>query len=176
MSPTWTLRPSREGDAEAVADLTIRTWRHAYRGVLPAAVLDDMDQVARAARWRPRVAEHGERSQVCVAEGSGGLVGFAWFCAAREHPIHPEPPGTGEIVAFYVAPELFGSGLADQLAAAAEAWLAPRFERSILWALEGNARARRFYTRRGWLADGARAPYAKPGCRGVYVVRHTWGG
>jgi hypothetical protein len=158
-----------------VARLIVSSWKLAYRDVLPSAVLDGLDPADRVERWRARLTDQDEAGQVLVAAGSEGLLGVTWFGAARQHPIHPAPPDSGEIVAFYLELGCFGTGLSHRLAAEAEAWLAARFERSILWVLEGNARARRFYTRRGWLADGARAPYPRPGCRGVYVVRHRWG-
>ncbi len=45
---------------------------------------------------------------------------------------------------------------------AAEAGLAARgASRAILWVLESNNAARRFYERRGWTTDGASSP--RPG-------------
>lgn len=170
-----TIRPGRPDEALAVATLIEAGWRHAYRGILPQAVLDALEPTARAERFVERLAAQGERCQVWVAEVDEGLCGVVWFGSAGEHPIHPAPPGTGEIMALYLEPSWFGSGLADRLAAGAEGWLAARFERSILWVLEGNSRARRFYTRRGWLADGTRTPYPKPGCGGVKLARHVRG-
>ncbi len=57
--------------------------------------------------------------------------------------------------AVYVSPEAWGTGLADVLHDAALAELRSRgVDRARLWVLEGNVRARRFYERRGWRADG----------------------
>jgi GNAT superfamily N-acetyltransferase len=55
----------------------------------------------------------------------------------------------------YVRPEAWGSGVASELHdRAVEAIRAAGHERARLWVLEENRRARRFYERHGWYADG----------------------
>jgi GNAT superfamily N-acetyltransferase len=73
---------------------------------------------------------------VLVAERDGAIVGVAGI--------------EGEwLQGFYVLPEHWGTGVADELHAAA-------IELGItrLWCLEENHRARRFYERRGWRLNG----------------------
>ena len=61
----------------------------------------------------------------------------------------------GWLEALYVRPRAWGGGLARRLHAAAVEELERRGgERARLWVLEGNERARRFYERHGWRADG----------------------
>jgi GNAT superfamily N-acetyltransferase len=172
MSPAWTLRPGRATDAHAIAATTLRAWRHAYRGILPSVVLDGLELASRRERWRERLASQGEGWRVIVAERAGVVGGFVGFGPGADHPQRPALPEHGEILALYLEPSLFGSGLADTLAAGAEAWLATHFEASFLWVLEDNARARAFYARRGWRPDGARAPYTRVGCEGVELLRY----
>lgn len=63
----------------------------------------------------------------------------------------------GWLEAMYVRPAAWGTGLADELHAAAVAELRRRDGgRARLWVLEQNARARRFYERHGWRPDGSR--------------------
>ncbi len=54
---------------------------------------------------------------------------------------------------FYVLPEWWGSGVADELHDAALAELGSCRE-VRLWTLEENHRARRFYEKRGWRPNG----------------------
>ena len=54
---------------------------------------------------------------------------------------------------FYVRPEWWGSGVADELHAAALAAM-PDCAELKLWVLEENHRARRFYEKRGWRRNG----------------------
>lgn len=57
--------------------------------------------------------------------------------------------------ALYVRPAAWGSGVADELHAWAVAELrAAGVATARLWVLEENLRARRFYERHGWNADG----------------------
>ncbi len=92
------VRPARPEDAVEVARVQVVAWRTAYRGVLPAAVLDDWDPEAAAAAWRtavesPPTPAHG----VLVALEGSTVVGFAAFGTAEltqgEEP-HPAGPSS----------------------------------------------------------------------------------
>jgi GNAT superfamily N-acetyltransferase len=77
--------------------------------------------------------------------------------------IFADPDGHGFVAvappwldALYVRPAAWGSGLADRLhEQAIEALRAAGVETARLWVLEENRRARRFYERHGWYADGS---------------------
>jgi RimJ/RimL family protein N-acetyltransferase len=73
---------------------------------------------------------------VLVAERDGSVVGVAGIEGAW-------------LQGFYVVPAHWGSGVADELLAAAVERGARR-----LWCLEENRRARRFYERNGWTLNG----------------------
>ncbi len=172
MGSPFTIRNARLGDEAAIAALTVRSWCLAYRGILPDEVLDGRRPDDRLERWRERLALPEGAHQTLVCDVDGVMVGYAGVGPASEHSIHPAPLGVGEIYGFYLDPLWFGSGAAEPLMDAVELWLEARFERASLWVLQGNARARRFYERRGWQSDGRRTPYPRPGCRGVSMVRH----
>jgi GNAT superfamily N-acetyltransferase len=76
------------------------------------------------------------RGTVLVAERAGETVGVAG--------IEDE-----WLNGFYVLPEWWGTGVADELHAAAVERGAAK-----LWCLEENQRARRFYEKRGWSLNG----------------------
>jgi GNAT superfamily N-acetyltransferase len=65
-----------------------------------------------------------------------------------------DEPRAAELKSLFVRPRWFGTGLADRLH---EAFIAAAYERAYPWAWLstplGNVRARRFYERRGWLAN-----------------------
>jgi GNAT superfamily N-acetyltransferase len=66
-------------------------------------------------------------------------------------------PATGEVRSLYLDPTVQGGGLGRALLDAAVADLVGRGAPDVvLWVVEGNAGARRFYEREGWRADGAR--------------------
>ena len=85
-------------------------------------------------RWR----EFG--GVVLAAERDGVIVGIAGVESCWLH-------------GFYVRPEWWGSGIADELHDAALAAM-PDCPELRLWTLTENHRARRFYERRGWRLNG----------------------
>lgn len=63
----------------------------------------------------------------------------------------------GQLYAIYVRSDQRGRGIGTHLQhAALDRLKALGFTHAVLWVLEGNERAIRFYRRHGWLADGAR--------------------
>ena len=66
-------------------------------------------------------------------------------------------PGFGEIVSLYLLPEYMGRGFGKALLeAAVEALAGQGFREVLLWVLEENRRARRFYERAGFSCSGDR--------------------
>ena len=131
----------------------IRTWQTAYRGQLPDAFLDALgaELEERTARWQRFIAEAEARRWVqLVVVDDGRVVGFVTFGPSADEP------GIGEVYAIYVDPGYWDRGHGRALFTAAMRGLAERgFTTAMLWVLETNARARRFYETAGWVADGA---------------------
>jgi L-amino acid N-acyltransferase YncA len=144
-----TVRPATAADAEAIGRVHAETWRAAYEGVLPEAAFD---VEARQRFWREAFArDRPSTSAVFVAELDGAIVGFAGVGASRE------APGVGELFTIYVDPPQWGTGAGRALIARAEESLAASgFAEAVLWVLEGNDRAERFYRAAGWAHDGGR--------------------
>ncbi len=66
------------------------------------------------------------------------------------------PGQVGEVYALYVSPDLIGQGIGRRLLEEAHTQMKSQgFEASALWVLSDNQRARRFYERAGYQADGA---------------------
>jgi GNAT superfamily N-acetyltransferase len=77
---------------------------------------------------------------ILVAERDGRVVGVAGLDGCWLH-------------GFYVLPEHWGTGVAHELLVAVLAEL-PDCAELKLWVLEENRRARRFYEKHGWRANG----------------------
>jgi GNAT superfamily N-acetyltransferase len=140
------IRAARPEDAAAVADVHVRTWQAAYEHVFGAERLAQIDPGRRRAAAGRAIASGG----VWVAEEAGRILGFVSIGEARDED------ADGELFAIYVLPEAWGGGAGPGLMAAAREALRARYATSILWVLEDNPRARRFYEREGWALDGAR--------------------
>ena len=155
------LRPAVPADAEAGAALHMACWREAYTPyadpALLAARLGSTDRFVAA--WTKQLAAGPPR---VLAEADGELVGFSVVGPNRD----PDAPATTELYAIYVRQAWWGTGLGQSL------WDAVRSEDSCsLWVLEDNARARGFYARNGFVADGSRELYADLGTWEIRMVR-----
>jgi ribosomal protein S18 acetylase RimI-like enzyme len=145
-----TVRPATVADAPAMGRLVVRAWQAAYRGHMPDDYLDGLRAEDRAAYWDSVLRREDLRGVVLVADQHGEVVGMV---AAGPSP---DPQGAGELFAINVDPDHWGSGAGRALLGAAQVELERMgFVESVLWVLPGNARARRFYERAGWAADGA---------------------
>jgi ribosomal protein S18 acetylase RimI-like enzyme len=142
------VRRAQAGDAAALGEIHVRTWRAAYEHVFGAARLAGMRAERRIEQWRGWLAQ-GVDAWVCEGE-DGSIVGFVWIGASRE------AEREGELFAIYVLPEAWGSPAGRELMAVARDALRAAYPTSILWVLEDNPRARRFYEREGWSLDGGR--------------------
>jgi ribosomal protein S18 acetylase RimI-like enzyme len=144
-----TVRPATVADAPAMGQLVVRAWQAAYRGQMPDDYLNGLRAEERAAYWDGVLRREDRRGVILVAERDGEVVGFA---AAGPSP---DPQGAGELYAINVDPDHWGGGGGRALLGAAQAELDRMgLAESVLWVLPGNARARRFYERAGWAADG----------------------
>ena len=143
-----TVRPATVADAPAMGQLVVRAWQAAYRGQMPDDYLNGLRAEERAAYWDGVLRREDRRGVILVAERDGEVVGFA---AAGPSP---DPQGAGELYAINVDSDHWGGGAGRALLGAAQAELDRMgFAESVLWVLPGNARARRFYERAGWVAE-----------------------
>jgi GNAT superfamily N-acetyltransferase len=154
--PAPSVRPATLADAEGIGLVHVRSWQSAYRGKMPQDHLNELDPARRAEVWR-RFMEETEPSRggvlVAVAEG-GAITGFASFGPSRDSDT--DPRGTGEVFAMYADPDAWSTGAGRTLMASTVADLARLgYTDAILWVLDTNDRARRFYTLAGWKEDGA---------------------
>jgi len=153
------LRPATADDAPAIARIWYFGWRDGHLGhvadeLVALRTRESFDQRAAA-----RVAD------TVVATVDGAVAGFIMVVG-------------DEVEQVYVAGEHRGTGLAAALLTEAERLVAANGrDRAWLAVAPGNARARRFYERRGWIDEGlfdypaatADGPMAVP-CR-RYVKR-----
>jgi GNAT superfamily N-acetyltransferase len=154
---TIKLREARVGDEPAVADIHVRAWQEAYRGLIPDEFLDELDPADRAATYTFEADfPDAPTTLVAVQEGEDCgevILGFATFCRSRD----ADAPDHGEVVALYVDPDRYEGGVGRMLMREARRRLwEGGYTDALLWVLDGNDRAARFYEREGWAADGAR--------------------
>ncbi|MFF0199711.1 GNAT family N-acetyltransferase [Streptomyces sp. NPDC005017] len=159
-------------DCGRVAEIRVGGWRAAYRALMPQTYLDGLSVAADADRHRARftAADRVAVDLVAEREPGGEVTGWACHGPYRDGEVRT---ADAELYAIYVAPEHYGTGvgralLAESVRRCAEAG----HPRMLLWVLKGNVRARRFYERAGFSADGTEEPFEAGGVP-VPEVRYT---
>lgn len=146
------IRPAVPDDALPVARVHVRSWQVAYRGLLPDDYLAQLRPEDRASTYDFSHLDPAKPyTQVAVEEDA--IVGFATTMPARDCDLGH----CGELCALYADPEHWSLGVGMALIAAARKHLVEGgFGQALLWVLDGNVRAERFYRRDGWTPDDTR--------------------
>lgn len=138
-------------------------WQQGYRGIVPAEFLARQSLQRGVERWRARWD-----GTVVIEDGAGVVVGISSCGAPRDDDVEAS---VGELYMLNVASSAWGTGVARPLFDAAVARLREAGYASVyLWVLEPNARARRFYEKAGWCADGGSKLHEPSG---VLEVRYS---
>lgn len=188
------IRTATSGDAHAIATVHVAGWQQGYRGLIAQGYLDVLCVEDRERDWASALDQGGA---VLVHEDAGRVDAFACYGPCRDPDV---PAEVGEVYALYVHPASWGSGIGRRLLAAAVADLPATAASApgpgaplaacagqpvagppavggaaapVLWVLEGNQRARRFYHRQGWAADGSTRQDQRPGLGGVPDIAFT---
>jgi ribosomal protein S18 acetylase RimI-like enzyme len=151
------LRRAEPEDAEGIAAVHVRSWRAAYRGLVPDDFLVQLSVAERAAAWREQLVDEAGGRGTFVAQSRDALVGFAAVGPTRDPFANP---GTGEVYAIYVDPDEWRRGIGSSLLTQAVEDLRGRgYTSATLWVLVANDIGRRFYEQHGWQVEGARQTY-----------------
>ncbi|MEU9911120.1 GNAT family N-acetyltransferase [Streptomyces sp. NPDC051001] len=159
-------------DCDRVAEIRVRGWQSAYRGLMPQRYLDALSVREDAERRRERLRRSDGSVVNLVAEQDGELFGWAAHGPYREGEVRT---GDAELYAIYVDPGRYGAGIGHALLQeSVRRCTAAGHDRMYLWVLKGNVRARAFYERAGFWPDGAEEPFEVDGVP-VPEVRYTRG-
>jgi len=144
------IRAAQPDDALPVAEVHVRSWQAAYKGLLPDGYLDSLDIRQRAARYDFANSDLA-KPKTFLALVNDVVAGFATISPATDS----DQVECGELSALYVHPDHWHRGVGARLLAHAEQQLAARgYQRAVLWVLQGNNRAEQFYRAQGWTIDG----------------------
>jgi GNAT superfamily N-acetyltransferase len=145
------VRAAVPADADEVARVQVRSWRSAYRGLIAQEFLDGLEPEFFADRYTFGRVGLRMPSTLVAVDGSA-IRGLATTGLCRDGDF----PNFGELMAIYVDPAYARRGVGRLLMAAARERLRlVGVAGALLWVLDGNAPARRFYERDGWRYDGA---------------------
>jgi GrpB-like predicted nucleotidyltransferase (UPF0157 family)/GNAT superfamily N-acetyltransferase len=147
------VRNATAGDATHIAEIHVRSWQAAYRGILPRSLLDGLSASERAQSWHALLSGGGDRWLTLVAEDSGGaLVGFCSVATPSSDEDADE--ATAEVGALYVDPERWREGAGGAMLSTALEELGEQGWRDVvLWVLPENRAALAFYDRFGFVVE-----------------------
>ncbi|ADG75032.1 GCN5-related N-acetyltransferase [Cellulomonas flavigena DSM 20109] len=161
--PQVVVRPAVHPDAEAIAAVHHGSWVETYSDLLPGSHWETDTLERRTERWR-RGLESGVPAT--VVEADGRVVGLA--LAGDAITVGPHAPvRERHLFMLYVLASHHGTGVGQALLDA----VVPPGAPAQLWVAEVNPRARRFYERNGFVADGARHVDEGSGIAEVRLVR-----
>jgi ribosomal protein S18 acetylase RimI-like enzyme len=158
------VRAARASDAEGLARVQVISWRTAFAGLVPDAVIAELTSepaVAQfAERWRdaigsPPTAKH--RVHVGVEKpGDPQILGFAAAGPATDEDLWP---GTdGELYELHVMPAVAGEGHDQRLLnAVADTLVEDGFSTGYTWVLSQDEARIGFLEAAGWALDGSRS-------------------
>ncbi|MFE5311307.1 GNAT family N-acetyltransferase [Isoptericola sp. NPDC056605] len=130
------LRPATADDTDAVARIWREGWADAHLGHVPAALVAARTPASFPERARGRVAD------TTVAVHGGAVVGFVMIAGDEVDQLYVDRAARGADVGGTL---LRRAAQAVRDAGHSRAWLA---------VATGNAPARRFYARQGWVDEG----------------------
>ena len=146
-----TVRVATPADAGSIARVHIDSWRTTYAGVVPAEYLANLSYERRESRWYETLTANQPAECIFVAEEGGNVVGFASGGPERDGDVTYR----GELYTVYLLEEHQNRGLGRRLVSAvAQRLLADGFSSMLVWVLEDNHGARRFYESLGGVLVG----------------------
>lgn len=129
-------------DLFEISSVYENSWKYAYKGIIPQEYLDSIPE----GRWAKSITRAGMNNLV-VTENDR-IIGTAGFCKSR----WDKWSDFGEIVSIYFLPENIGKGYGKHLLTRCVEELKKReFNKILLWVLEDNIRARKFYEKNGFI-------------------------
>jgi ribosomal protein S18 acetylase RimI-like enzyme len=163
------VRRATVDDAEAIERIRVETWRATYRGLLPDALIDQLQPNVERRRERLRSLEPSELT--FVAEEGTNVEGYALAGPERTH----DPEYSGEVYAIYVAPAAQRKGHGRALIRECARVLASRGLTSMLiWVLRENQIGRGFYERLGGIPAREKLLEEFPGSDEYVEIGYGW--
>jgi GNAT superfamily N-acetyltransferase len=148
------IRLAAPSEAPVIASIHVRCWQHAYRNIVPDAVLDSMSVAAHEQLWRHSLEASSPERRTWIADERRATLGF---CSTGQSDDDDATAETAEVGAIYVEPQRIGTGIGRALFEHAVHDLRDRgFVTVTLWVFRDNLRARRFYEIAGWHSDAER--------------------
>lgn len=136
------IREAKLDDVQAIARVHVDTYYKTYQGIIPESYLAKLSYQQRESAWQNILENAAHSNQfVCVAENSGGIIGFANGGQERSG----DRIYKGELYAIYILEPYQRQGIGNQLTLFVIDKLSQMsFDSMLVWVLADNP-AYKFY-------------------------------
>ena len=129
-----------------ISNIYESSWKYAYKGIIPQDYLNSIPP----GHWANNV-NRADMHNLVILENNQ-VIGTASICKSRWEKYSDY----GEIVSIYLLPEYIGRGYGQHLFKVCVDELTKMgFDKILLWVLEENQRARKFYEKNGLVCTDA---------------------
>lgn len=148
-----TVRTATLADAPNLAEIHVAAWRAAYADHMPSEFLAGMRVEERTAMWQKTLSDPSPLTFAVSVNEAGEPMAFCVYGPSRDQDA--KDTDVGELIALNVHPSVWGKGHGQALCLRVLAHARSQHWPVVtLWTLRGNARARAFYEKLGFAADG----------------------
>lgn len=150
----YEIRRAKIGDEATLAHIQTESWKTAFQHILTPEALEETTQVDRATVMYRRILEQNYGNGYLLSiDGKGHCI--AWWGASRSEDM----PGYAELICIHSLPDNRGKGFGSKMMdAVLQDVAAAGYKKIMLWVFEKNTRARQFYERHGFSANGKVKP------------------
>lgn len=139
------IRNIKEEDIPSIVDITINSWKKAYKGIIDDNVLNSMNRQEKMEKLRKSY----KKDRYIVAEINEEIVGFCRYIDNNSYTPNILEIDC-EIVALYVKPIFKYNGIGTKMVQ----FVINEFRnegktKMIIWCLKDNKPSRKFYTKMG---------------------------
>lgn len=129
-------------DFAAIRKIYENSWKYAYKDIIPMEWMESRPKE----KWGGNINRNGRTEIIALCDSK--IVGTASFGTSRWERFKDY----GEIVTIYLLPEYIGQGIGSALIEHCISELKLLgFKNILLWVLEENIRARKFYEKHGFV-------------------------
>lgn len=135
---------SQDDNLLEISNIYESSWKFTYKDIIPQEYLNSIPSGC----WANAINKDGMNNLVLIDNGI--IIGTASFCKSRWKPYND----FGEIVSIYFLPNYIGKGYGSYLLKKCIIELKVLgYDKLLLWVLQDNSRARKFYERNGFVCS-----------------------
>ena len=165
------IREANINDAEGIANVHVKSWQAAYRGIMPKDYLLSLSVKEKIETWLKSLSEKSLGINL-VVEKNKEIIGFCVFGPARDNDLKYH--NVGELVALNILPSYWGNGYGTRIInyvfnkSKLREWQA-----LYLWVLKQNERAIAVYKKNGFILEGSEKSSTKLTGHKLHEIRYV---